>query len=54
MDSYAGMLAGKNMVDIMQQTVETCNIFETLPISKSKSGESIRSRQSTIYSADIQ
>ena len=54
MDSYAGMLAGKNMVDIMQQTAETCKIFETLPISKSKNGESIRSRQSTIYSADIE
>jgi hypothetical protein len=54
MDSYAGMLAGKNMVDIMQQTIETCKMFETLPVGKSKNGESIRSRQSTIYSADIQ
>ena len=54
MDSYAGMLAGKNMVDIMQQTAETCKMFETLPVGKSKNGESIRSRQSTIYSADIQ
>ncbi len=54
MDSYAGMLAGKNMVDIMQQTAETCKIFETMTVGKSKNGESIRSRQSTIYSADIQ
>jgi hypothetical protein len=54
MDSYAGMLAGKNMVDIMQKTAETCKMFETLPVGKSKNGESIRSRQSTIYSADIQ
>ena len=54
MDSYAGMLAGKNMVDIMQQTAETCKMFETLPVGKSKNGESLRSRQSTIYSADIQ
>jgi hypothetical protein len=54
MDSYAGMLAGKNMVDIMLQTAETCKLFETLPVGKSKNGESIRSRQSTIYSPDIQ
>ena len=51
-DSYAGILAGKNMVDIMVQTTETCRMFETLPVSKSKNGESIRSRQSTIYSVD--
>ena len=49
-DSYAGILAGKNMVDIMLQTAETCKMFETLPVSKVKKGESIRSRQSTIYS----
>ena len=52
MDSYAGILAGKNMVDIMFQTAETCKMFETLPVAKSKTGESIRSRQSTIYSID--
>lgn len=51
-DSYAGILAGKNMVDIMVQTAETCKMFETLPVSKAKKGESIRSRQSTIYMAD--
>ena len=51
-DSYAGILAGKNMVDIMLQTAETCKMFETLPISKGKKGESIRSRQSTIYNID--
>ena len=51
-DSYAGILAGKNMVDIMLQTVETCKMFEALPVSKGKKGESLRSRQSTIYSVD--
>ena len=50
MDSYAGILAGKNMAEIVLQTSETCKMFETLPISKGKKGESIRSRQSTIYS----
>ena len=54
MDSYAGINAGRNMMDIMQQTSETCKMFETLPVGKSKNGESIRSRQSTIYSADIE
>ena len=51
-DSYAGILAGKNMVDIMFQTAETCKMFETLPVAKAKNGESIRSRQSTVYSID--
>ena len=50
MDSYAGIIAGKNMAEIVVQTSETCKMFETLPISKGKKGESIRSRQSTIYS----
>ena len=53
-DSYAGILAGKNMVDIMLQTAETCKMFETLPVAKAKKGESIRSRQSTVYSVDEQ
>lgn len=53
-DSYAGILAGKNMVDIMLQTAETCKMFETLPVAKSKKGESIRSRQSTVYNVDEQ
>jgi hypothetical protein len=47
-DSYAGILAGKNMVDIMFQTAETCKMFETLPVAKAKNGASIRSRQSTV------
>ena len=51
-DSYAGILAGKNMVDIMVQTAETCKMFETLPVAKPKKGESIRSRQSTVYTVD--
>ena len=51
-DSYAGILAGKNMVDIMLQTAETCKMFESLPVAKAKKGESIRSRQSTVYSID--
>ena len=50
MDSYAGILAGKNLAEIVLQTSETCKMFETLPMSKGKKGESIRSRQSTIYS----
>ena len=54
MDSYAGILAGKNMVDIMLQTAETCKMFETIPVSKANKGESIRSRQSTIYTIDEQ
>ena len=53
-DSYAGLLAGKNIVDIMLQTAETCKMFETLPVAKAKNGESIRSRQSTIYTVDEQ
>ena len=51
-DSYAGILAGKNMVDIMLQTAETCKMFESIPVTKGKKGESIRSRQSTIYNID--
>ena len=52
MDSYAGIIAGKNILDIMSQTAETCKMFETLPVAKAKNGESIRQRQSTIYSID--
>lgn len=51
-DSYAGLLAGKNMVDIMVQTAETCKMFETLPVAKAKKGETIRSRQSTVYTGN--
>ena len=51
-DSYAGILAGKNMVDIMVKTAETCKMFETLPVAKAKKGESIRSRQATVYNTD--
>lgn len=52
MDSYAGIIAGKNILDIMLQTAETCKMFETLPVAKAKNGESIRQRQSTIYTID--
>jgi hypothetical protein len=51
-DSYAGILAGKNMAEIVAQTAETCKMFETLPIVKGKKGESIRSKQSNVYSID--
>jgi len=51
-DSYSSILAGKNMVDILLQTDETCKMFESLPVSKAKNGESIRCRQSTVYSID--
>jgi hypothetical protein len=51
-DSYTGILAGKNMTEIVAQTAETCKMFETLPIVKGKKGESIRSKQSNIYSID--
>ena len=51
-DSYAGILAGKNMAEIVAQTAETCKMFETLPVVKGKKGESIRSKQSNVYSID--
>ena len=48
-DSYTNILVGKNMVEIMTERVETCKLFETLPATKLKPGESLRTRQSTIY-----
>ena len=48
-DSYTNILVGKNMVEIMTERVETCKLFESLPITKLKPGESLRTRQSTIY-----
>ena len=51
-DSYTNVLVGKNMVEIMTERVETCKLFESLPITKLKPGESLRTRQSTIYPND--
>ena len=48
-DTYTSALVGKNMVEIMTERVETCKLFESLPITKLKPGESLRTRQSTIY-----
>ena len=51
-DSYTNVLVGKNMVEIMTERVETCKLFESLPVTKLKPGESLRTRQSTIYPID--
>ena len=51
-DSYTNILVGKNMVEIMTERVETCKLFETLPATKLKPGESLRTRQATIYEAE--
>ena len=51
-DSYTNILVGKNMVEIMTERVETCKLFESLPATKLKPGESLRTRQSTIYEAE--
>ena len=48
-DSYTNVLVGKNMVEIMTERVETCKLFESLPYTKLKPGESLRTRQATIY-----
>ena len=48
-DSYTNILVGKNMVEIMTERVETCKLFETLPVTKLKPGESLRTRQATVY-----
>ena len=48
-DSYTNVLVGKNMVEIMTERVETCKLFESLPYTKLKPGESLRIRQSTVY-----
>ena len=51
-DSYTNILVGKNMVEIMTERVETCKLFESLPATKLKPGESLRIRQSTVYKID--
>ena len=48
-DSYTGLLSGKNMVEIMTQCNETCKMFESLPAAKLNPGETLRSRQATVY-----
>ena len=48
-DTYTNILIGKNMVEIMTERLETCKLFETLPATILKPGESLRIRQSTIY-----
>ena len=49
LDSYTNILIGKNMIEIMTERVETCKLFESLPATKLKPGETLRSRQATIY-----
>ena len=51
-DSYTNILVGKNMVEIMTERVDTCKLFETLPATKLKPGETLRTRQATIYEAE--
>ena len=51
-DAYTSILAGKNMVEIMTERVETCKLFESLPVTKLKPGESLRTRQATVYKLD--
>ena len=51
-DSYTNILSGKNMVEIMTERVETCKLFESLPATKLKAGESLRIRQSSIYNLE--
>ena len=51
-DTYTNVLVGKNMVEIMTERVETCKLFESLPVTKLKPGESLRTRQATIYPND--
>ena len=48
-DSYTNAMVGKNMVEIMTERVETCKLFESLPFTKLKPGESLRTRQATVY-----
>ena len=48
-DTYTNILVGKNMLEIMTERIDTCKLFETLPATKLKPGESIRIRQSTVY-----
>ena len=33
----------------MTERIETCKLFETFPSTKLKPGESMRTRQSTVY-----
>ena len=51
-DSYTNILVGKNMLEIMAERVDTCKLFETLPATKLKPGESLRTRQATIYEVE--
>ena len=48
-DSYTNAMVGKNMVEIMTERVETCKLFESLSFTKLKPGESLRTRQATVY-----
>ena len=51
-DTYTNILVGKNMLEIMTERLYTCKLFETLPATILKPGESFRIRQSTIYLKD--
>ena len=48
-DAYTSILAGKNMVEIVTERKETCNLFQSLPVTKLKPGETLRKKQTTIY-----
>ena len=52
LDTYTNILVGKNMVEIMTERLETCKMFESLRVAKLKPGESLRTRQSTVYMID--
>ena len=49
MDSYTSILAGKGMSEIILASEATCKMFDSLPATKLKPGQSARSKQATVY-----
>ena len=49
MDSYTSILGGKGMNEIILLSEATCKMFDSLPATKLKPGQSARSKQATVY-----
>ena len=49
MDSYTSIQAGKGMNEIILASDDTCKMFDSLPLTKLKQGQTMRSRQASVY-----
>ena len=49
MDSYTSIQTGKGMNEIILDSDDTCKMFHSLLLTKLKQGQTMRSRQASVY-----